>query len=644
MGNASTGTRAPGVRTMTASSSSNEASSLSKAPSTHADSREVRGKYRVVRPLKVGGTASIYLAVMRGENAFSREVVIKRPLPHLVADGRARLMFVDEAHIAARLQHPNVCQVLDLVSRDDEVYLVLEYLRGVDLRELIKDGIRRRICLPVELAVWIAVEIASGLHFAHEAKGLDGRPLNLVHRDVSPKNIRITFEGSVKLIDFGIARADNRATETAAGTIKGTLGYMSPEQILGDSVDRRSDVFAFGICLFQMLTNKNPFDGASLAERVRRLTQDPIAGVRRYRPEVRPELEAIVARCLERPIDARYPTLAEAQADLEDELSRLGASSPRKRLVGWLEQHFRKARDDTDLDLASALTAAQTLDPIDPSVPLTFPDDEPARSSRGHVTGPTFTPPPSERNTEAERVGDTRQVPPPSSKGGAGPRRGVIGGVAAAAAAGFLVASVWASGALDAPRALVVETVVAAPEALAPKAANPTLEIAPVAPPTEVDSPPVVPSPKVRPPRRRPRPAGGLKGALPSGREGARLYFRAALARARAGRPDEAQLLYELSFLESRPNPPPNLHLNLGLLARDQGDLKRARACLEGYLALRPDGPEAGALRKMVEGLPKTSGRGCVSAKEGARARRRRLRSGAAVKTWIDAALKDELQ
>lgn len=389
-----------------------------------------RGKYRIVRPLRVGGTASIYLAVMRGENAFSREVVIKRPLPHLVSDERARLMFIDEAHIAARLAHPNICQVLDLVARDDELYLVLEYLRGVDLREVIKDCLHRRALLDVDIAVYIGAEVAAALHFSHEATGLDGRPLDLVHRDVSPKNIRLTFEGSVKLIDFGIARASNRATETTAGTIKGTLGYMSPEQILGDRLDRRSDIFAFGICLFQSLTGINPFDGANLTERVRRLTSAPIPKLREVDPRFDEALERIVDRCLQRDVEARYPRMLEVQEDLEGYLALLGVVSPRKRLAAYLAHRFGDSAVDGALALALH-EASRTTGPIDLTERLRFPDDPtstsagstrreppPDRRRTERATGRTFTPPESEQPTEAERAGETRPIEPGSLPAG----------------------------------------------------------------------------------------------------------------------------------------------------------------------------------------------------------------------------------
>ena len=336
-----------------------------------------QGKYHIVKPLKIGGTAAIYLAIMRGENNFSREVVIKRPLPHLVAEPRSRHMFIDEAHIASRLSHPNICQVLDLVAREDELYIVLEYLRGVDLREILKRCIQLGRLLPPEVAVWVAIEMAAGLDYAHDATAVDGRPLNLIHRDVSPKNIRVTFEGSVKVIDFGIARAEHRITQTSAGTIKGTLGYMSPEQILGDDIDRRSDIFAFGIVLFQMLTLRNPFDGPTLKERVRKLTQAPIPSVREFNPALDDDIANIVTRCLERGVEERYQRLADVQAALDQYLARLQVVSPRQRLIGFLRDIFPKF-DEFDDDLKVALSEiSQFSGPVDASVRLRFPDDPP---------------------------------------------------------------------------------------------------------------------------------------------------------------------------------------------------------------------------------------------------------------------------
>lgn len=298
------------------------------------------GKYQIVEPLRQGGTAAIFLAVMKGENGFSREVVVKRPLPHLLADRHLRSMFIDEAHIASRLAHPNIVQVIDLVARDDDVFLVLEYLRGVDLREVLRRTSELGQRVPEDLAAYIGAEVAAGLDFAHDATTPDNQPLNLVHRDVSPKNIRITDRGAVKVIDFGIARAENRLVETAPGSVKGTLGYMAPEQVMGDDIDRRTDMFCFGICVYQMLTSRNPFDAGSVKERVQRLLQAPIPPVRELNPAVHPRLEAIVMRCLDRDIEARYPRMSDVQRELEAYLAEQQIASPRQRLVAYLERLF----------------------------------------------------------------------------------------------------------------------------------------------------------------------------------------------------------------------------------------------------------------------------------------------------------------
>ncbi|MCB9653287.1 MAG: protein kinase [Deltaproteobacteria bacterium] len=364
---------------------------------------ESLGKYRIVRPMKVGGSAAIYLAVMRGENHFLREVVIKRPLPHLVADPRARAMFVDEAHIVSRLAHSNVCQVLDLVARHDELYIVLEYLKGVDVREILRRCFETNRLIPPELAVYIASESASGLAYAHDAVDLDGAPLRLVHRDVSPKNIRVTTEGSVKVLDFGIAWASNRETETEVGTIKGTLGFMSPEQILGDTLDPRSDIFSFGIVLFQMLTGRNPFEGPTLKERVRRLTQTDAPLVSDYNAALDDDIQAIVSRCLERDPSQRYQHMKDVRADLDTYLSRLHVVSPRQRLADLLVSLFPDLREP-DTDLQWVMTdAARSETAVDVTARLIFPEDADTKSElglnlasdvagKGHSSAPPMSP------------------------------------------------------------------------------------------------------------------------------------------------------------------------------------------------------------------------------------------------------------
>jgi eukaryotic-like serine/threonine-protein kinase len=659
---------------------------MSSAPAGTTPDR-VLGKYQIVRPLKLGGTAAIYLAISRGENNFSREVVIKRPLPHLLSDPRSRLMFIDEAHIAARLSHPNICQVLDLVAREDECYLVMEYLRGVDLREILKRCFELNRYISPEVAVWIAIEISTGLDFAHEAVGLDGQPLNLVHRDLSPKNIRITFSGSVKVIDFGIARAMNRATETAAGTIKGTLGYMSPEQILGDEIDRRTDIFAFGICLFQTLTGRNPFDGSTLKERVKKLTQSPIPSVREHNPTLDDEIAGIVAKCLERDVDERYQRLRDVQIDLDRYLARLGVVSPRQKLIQFLEEIFPD-HGQADSDLNSALSeAGSQTGKIDTEQRLRFPDDPPTDTNQpagtnatgatqpespvpsGSATRPTIEPSTAagatrpvvrqpSKSEDSTRYNDTRMTPaaqPPSKKTGLL----IAGAIAFAVALGIVGVSAWPKDSIEAiaigpDASIAVPPVTPPPPAVTPPppavvppppavVPPPGTDVPPVTPPppaTVVPPPPVItppPPPPVKPPPSKDRPQVADK-------DRARLYFRTARRLEQKGRSEDARLLYVLAYAQGGKNPDPAIYLNLGLLHNKDGNVPKAKACLRGYLERRPDVPEAERVRTVLSSFPSTKSVPCVDPGELGGAKKDYSRRGATIDGWVEETMSEMLK
>lgn len=589
---------------------------------TTSDSpRSVVGKYRVVRPLKIGGTAAIYLALMRGENNFSREVVIKRPLPHLVADTRLRLMFIDEAHIAARLAHPNICQVLDLVARDDELYLVLEYLRGVDLREVLKVCIRSRHFMPPELAVWIGIEVCAGLHFAHEAAGNDGTPLNIVHRDVSPKNIRLTHTGAVKVIDFGIARAMNRETETAAGTVKGTLGYMSPEQILGAEIDRRSDIFAFGICLFQMLTNRNPFDGPNLKERVRRLTHLPVPKVRAFVPSLDRNLEAIVDRCLAREPSDRYPNLQEVESELHQVLRRYETSSMRSQLIAFLETLFPKLHEVDPLLQVALNEKSRPNARIDVAVRLIFPDDAP-RGSEGTTTqrdGRTGDTQPDPERLSAQAV-QTGDAPVTEVNKTIRARILAVMAVILVAVVALITVEMW-------PRdpEVIASQSVSTPPASQPDAAREHADAQPAEPPR-----PAPPPRKIRVPSRK------IKSNPPNA-PSARRFLKAAIQHQKRRQLENARLLYLLAYAFGTPTPDSAVYLNLGLLYNSSENEAKAKACLRRYLARRPAAPEAERIRTLLASFAPTKSVSCVSRREVAQARRRYSRQGPV----IDAMMSD---
>ncbi len=203
------------------------------------------GKYVLLRKIAMGGMAEIFLAKTLGAEGFEKDVVIKRILPHFTEDEDFVTMFIDEARIASRLAHANIVQVFDFNQLDGRYFIAMEYIEGTDLNTALEEARKLELLLSVPQCVWVVMELAKGLHYAH-TKQHQGQPLNIVHRDVSPHNTMVAYTGEIKLMDFGIAKAASRSTETQAGTVKGKCAFMSPEQAKGKELDGRSDVFALG--------------------------------------------------------------------------------------------------------------------------------------------------------------------------------------------------------------------------------------------------------------------------------------------------------------------------------------------------------------------------------------------------------------
>jgi serine/threonine protein kinase len=211
------------------------------------------GRYQLIKRLAIGGMAEIFLARVVGLEGFEKRVVLKSILAQHATDEEWVQMFLEEARLAATLQHPNIAQVFD-VGRDRNVhFFTMEYVRGADVRRIMKAA-ERRGGVPLEVAVAIVIGAAAGLHYAHDKTDDAGRPLGIVHRDVSPANVLVSEDGAVKVVDFGIAKAALRRAATRTGTIKGKAGWISPEQCRGDRLDRRSDIFALGILLYELTT------------------------------------------------------------------------------------------------------------------------------------------------------------------------------------------------------------------------------------------------------------------------------------------------------------------------------------------------------------------------------------------------------
>jgi serine/threonine protein kinase len=266
------------------------------------------GPYELVAELGRGGMATLYLAQRVGPGGFARQVAVKVVHAEHQSDPHFVTMFLDEARLSARVQHPNVVHVEELGEHEGQHYLVMEYVDGVTLADVLRALGQQQKMLPVEVAVSIAAQAADGLHGAHESTDPHGRPLGLVHRDVSPSNILLSSRGHVKIIDFGIARAAGRLTHTEQGALKGKLAYMTPEQLLGQAVDRRSDIFALGIVLWEMLTMRRLFYGTNQAKVMARIRQAEVDPPSKYRPEITPALDEAVLMALARNRDERIQT------------------------------------------------------------------------------------------------------------------------------------------------------------------------------------------------------------------------------------------------------------------------------------------------------------------------------------------------
>jgi serine/threonine protein kinase len=281
--------------------------------------QSLSGRYELLGRLGSGGMAEVYLARAVGlwDLEFEKIVVLKRVLPERVDDQRYAAMFRDEARVAATLEHPNIVHTHDIGIDGDECFFTMEYLHGEDLKAILAAANKAREQLPLELALQIAVGCAAGLHHAHEQTDYAGRPLEIVHRDVSPANIIVTRQSGIKLIDFGIAKAASDKERTGAGVLKGKVAYMSPEQCRGEPLDRRCDVFALGIVLYEMVTMERPFRAANVLGTVHKLLGEEPRRPRALRGECPPALERIVLKALEKDPARRYQTAFEMQEELE---------------------------------------------------------------------------------------------------------------------------------------------------------------------------------------------------------------------------------------------------------------------------------------------------------------------------------------
>lgn len=321
------------------------------------------GKYLLLERINIGGMAEVFKAKTYGIQGFERFLAIKRILPNMAEDDEFINMFVDEARIAVQLSHANVVQIYELGKFENEYYIAMEYVSGRDMRQVLDKLRKEEITVPVPAAAFIISKICEGLDYAHRRTDPSGRPLNLIHRDVSPQNILVGYEGAVKITDFGIAKAEDRASKTQAGVLKGKFAYMSPEQVRGLPIDRRSDIFAVGILLYEMLTGERLFVGESDFTTLEKVRNAEVPPPRTHNPDIPEALEAIVLKTLARDRDERYQWASELHEELQQFLIVQNSIYNAKRLTEYLGSLYTREieRERSRMEEFAAITAPAGL-------------------------------------------------------------------------------------------------------------------------------------------------------------------------------------------------------------------------------------------------------------------------------------------
>jgi serine/threonine-protein kinase len=282
------------------------------------------GRYELLARIATGGMGEIFLARLDGAAGFEKLCVIKRILPHLADDARFRAMLIGEARIASKMSHANICHIYELDETDHQLYLVMEYLEGVTLLQLLRSLSRSDARLDLGFVAGVVQQACEGLHYAHELRDRAGASLGVVHRDVTPSNLFLTESGVVKIVDFGIAKAKD-TQETNSGAIKGKYAYMAPEQLRGMPIDRRADVFSLGVVVFEMLTCRRLYQRKTDYLTFRAVMEQPMVDVRLHRPDAPEGLTEVLARALERDPDRRYASVRQLGSAL---LEAFGAIRP----------------------------------------------------------------------------------------------------------------------------------------------------------------------------------------------------------------------------------------------------------------------------------------------------------------------------
>lgn len=323
------------------------------------------GRYQLVERLAVGGMAELFIATSPGEHGFQKKVVIKRLLPQLVHDSTYNAMFIDEAKLTARLVHPKIAQTFELGKVDEALYIAMEYVDGIDVLALLREFAAKRRRVQAQLAAWVAHEVLDALDYAHNLTGEDGHKLGVVHRDISPSNVLLSVRGDVKLVDFGIARAvdPDRAHKSKSGTLKGKYGYMSPEQVIEQTLDSRSDLFSVGVVLAELLTGRRLFAAANELDVLLMVRDAKLHRFDKYGSDVERGLAEIVRKALRKPVDERWQS----------------AAAFRDALAEWLFEHRHRMTSKHVADVVMELREAvvqRRQKAVTPAIPLGLSQDD----------------------------------------------------------------------------------------------------------------------------------------------------------------------------------------------------------------------------------------------------------------------------
>ncbi|NOZ86263.1 MAG: protein kinase [Deltaproteobacteria bacterium] len=375
------------------------------------------GRYELLERIAIGGMAQIYRARLHAVEGTSKELVIKRVLPHLAQNRDFIDMFIDEARIAMPLNHGNIVQVFEFGQEGNDYFLAMEYVNGRNLESIMDRLNELGDNMPVHIGLYIASEVAKGLDFAHRFKGQDNRPAGIIHRDVSPQNVLVGFQGQVKLTDFGIAKAKSRIRQTAAGIIQGKACYLSPEQAECRTLDHRSDQFSLAIVIYEMLTGVRPFEGESevaTLDRVRSANVEPPSSRRAGIP---PSVEQAVLKALSRDPNNRFRSMADFQVVLSRTLHELAPDFTSVSLGEWLQNMFSRELDqeqggyDTKQRMARRLAAEGVdVDPVMRTEELLSLGTVAIKSQDDVTPGAT-------QDARDQPFGEISPVPPPGETG-----------------------------------------------------------------------------------------------------------------------------------------------------------------------------------------------------------------------------------